>query len=150
MSKQRSLRCLTVFLCFCRWIWILQDLLGIAFCLNFLKTISLSNFKVSCVFKNEERRILRRVLKSVKSTKEQKNLNLEPCWFSADLRDSAQSAAALRRLLRLHHAVPDEGECQQIQCLCVCVCVCVSLCLCVWCVCLCLCVVCVCVLCVSV
>ncbi|KAG7242509.1 hypothetical protein INR49_020222 [Caranx melampygus] len=28
-----------------RWIWILQDLLGIAFCLNFLKTISLSNFK---------------------------------------------------------------------------------------------------------
>lgn len=31
-----------------RWIWILQDLLGIAFCLNFLKTISLSNFKI-CV-----------------------------------------------------------------------------------------------------
>ncbi|KTF74537.1 hypothetical protein cypCar_00046302, partial [Cyprinus carpio] len=30
------------------WIWILQDLLGIAFCLNFLKTISLSNFKI-CV-----------------------------------------------------------------------------------------------------
>lgn len=33
-------------LCVCvRWIWILQDLLGIAFCLNFMKTISLSNFK---------------------------------------------------------------------------------------------------------
>uniref|UniRef100_A0A7N8X027 Uncharacterized LOC113122441 n=1 Tax=Mastacembelus armatus TaxID=205130 RepID=A0A7N8X027_9TELE len=31
-----------------RWIWILQDLLGIAFCLNFIKTISLSNFKI-CV-----------------------------------------------------------------------------------------------------
>uniref|UniRef100_A0A3P9LM44 PA domain-containing protein n=1 Tax=Oryzias latipes TaxID=8090 RepID=A0A3P9LM44_ORYLA len=31
-----------------RWIWILQDILGIAFCLNFLKTISLSNFKI-CV-----------------------------------------------------------------------------------------------------
>ncbi|XP_073785659.1 signal peptide peptidase-like 2A isoform X1 [Danio rerio] len=31
-----------------RWIWVLQDLLGIAFCLNFLKTISLSNFKI-CV-----------------------------------------------------------------------------------------------------
>ncbi|KAM9410370.1 signal peptide peptidase-like 2A isoform 2-T2 [Pholidichthys leucotaenia] len=31
-----------------RWIWILQDLLGIAFCLNFLKTISVSNFKI-CV-----------------------------------------------------------------------------------------------------
>ncbi|XP_071346202.1 signal peptide peptidase-like 2A isoform X1 [Trachinotus anak] len=31
-----------------RWIWILQDLLGIAFCLNFMKTISLSNFKI-CV-----------------------------------------------------------------------------------------------------
>uniref|UniRef100_A0A4W5PH53 PA domain-containing protein n=1 Tax=Hucho hucho TaxID=62062 RepID=A0A4W5PH53_9TELE len=31
-----------------RWIWILQDLLGVAFCLNFLKTISLSNFKI-CV-----------------------------------------------------------------------------------------------------
>ncbi|KAL1007573.1 hypothetical protein UPYG_G00088550 [Umbra pygmaea] len=31
-----------------RWIWILQDLLGMAFCLNFLKTISLSNFKI-CV-----------------------------------------------------------------------------------------------------
>ncbi|XP_067351442.1 signal peptide peptidase-like 2A isoform X2 [Channa argus] len=30
------------------WIWILQDLLGIAFCLNFMKTISLSNFKI-CV-----------------------------------------------------------------------------------------------------
>lgn len=30
----------------CSWIWILQDLLGIAFCLNFMKTISLSNFKV--------------------------------------------------------------------------------------------------------
>ncbi|XP_062404860.1 signal peptide peptidase-like 2A isoform X3 [Sardina pilchardus] len=31
-----------------RWIWILQDLLGIAFCLNFMKTITLSNFKI-CV-----------------------------------------------------------------------------------------------------
>uniref|UniRef100_A0A3Q4A8E1 PA domain-containing protein n=1 Tax=Mola mola TaxID=94237 RepID=A0A3Q4A8E1_MOLML len=31
-----------------RWIWILQDFLGIAFCLNFMKTISLSNFKI-CV-----------------------------------------------------------------------------------------------------
>lgn len=31
-----------------RWIWILQDILGIAFCLNFMKTISLSNFKI-CV-----------------------------------------------------------------------------------------------------
>lgn len=31
-----------------RWIWILQDLLGIAICLNFMKTISLSNFKI-CV-----------------------------------------------------------------------------------------------------
>ncbi|XP_066557532.1 signal peptide peptidase-like 2A isoform X2 [Amia ocellicauda] len=31
-----------------RWIWILQDLLGIAFCLNFLKTITVSNFKI-CV-----------------------------------------------------------------------------------------------------
>ncbi|KAI9545205.1 hypothetical protein NQZ68_038518 [Dissostichus eleginoides] len=31
-----------------RWIWILQDLLGVAFCLNFMKTISLSNFKI-CV-----------------------------------------------------------------------------------------------------
>ncbi|XP_008304240.1 signal peptide peptidase-like 2A isoform X3 [Stegastes partitus] len=31
-----------------RWIWILQDLLGIAFCLNFMKTISVSNFKI-CV-----------------------------------------------------------------------------------------------------
>ncbi|XP_031704650.1 signal peptide peptidase-like 2A isoform X4 [Anarrhichthys ocellatus] len=30
------------------WIWILQDLLGVAFCLNFMKTISLSNFKI-CV-----------------------------------------------------------------------------------------------------
>uniref|UniRef100_A0A8C8DQC8 PA domain-containing protein n=1 Tax=Oryzias sinensis TaxID=183150 RepID=A0A8C8DQC8_9TELE len=33
-----------------RWIWILQDILGIAFCLNFLKTISLSNFKVDLQF----------------------------------------------------------------------------------------------------
>ncbi|XP_030622137.1 signal peptide peptidase-like 2A isoform X2 [Chanos chanos] len=31
-----------------RWIWILQDLLGIAFCLNFMKTITLSNYKI-CV-----------------------------------------------------------------------------------------------------
>ncbi|XP_072321023.1 signal peptide peptidase-like 2A isoform X2 [Eucyclogobius newberryi] len=31
-----------------RWIWILQDILGIAFCLNFIRTISLSNFKI-CV-----------------------------------------------------------------------------------------------------
>ncbi|KAM8893931.1 signal peptide peptidase-like 2A isoform 4-T4 [Spinachia spinachia] len=31
-----------------RWIWILQDFLGVAFCLNFMKTISLSNFKI-CV-----------------------------------------------------------------------------------------------------
>ncbi|XP_006628751.1 signal peptide peptidase-like 2A isoform X1 [Lepisosteus oculatus] len=31
-----------------RWIWTLQDLLGIAFCLNFMKTISVSNFKI-CV-----------------------------------------------------------------------------------------------------
>ncbi|XP_051580416.1 signal peptide peptidase-like 2A isoform X2 [Myxocyprinus asiaticus] len=31
-----------------RWIWILQDFLGVAFCLNFLKTITLSNFKI-CV-----------------------------------------------------------------------------------------------------
>ncbi|XP_074467494.1 signal peptide peptidase-like 2A isoform X2 [Sebastes fasciatus] len=32
-----------------RWIWILQDLLGVAFCLNFMKTISLSNFKICVV-----------------------------------------------------------------------------------------------------
>ncbi|XP_053722660.1 signal peptide peptidase-like 2A isoform X3 [Synchiropus splendidus] len=32
-----------------RWVWILHDLLGIAFCLNFIKTISLSNFKVCVV-----------------------------------------------------------------------------------------------------
>ncbi|XP_061602458.1 signal peptide peptidase-like 2A isoform X2 [Cololabis saira] len=32
-----------------RWIWILQDLLGVAFCLNFLRTISLSNFKICVV-----------------------------------------------------------------------------------------------------
>lgn len=31
-----------------RWIWILQDVLGIAFCLNFMKTITLSNYKI-CV-----------------------------------------------------------------------------------------------------
>ncbi|KAJ8271674.1 hypothetical protein COCON_G00105330 [Conger conger] len=31
-----------------RWIWILQDLLGIAFCLHFMKTITVSNFKI-CV-----------------------------------------------------------------------------------------------------
>ncbi|KAJ8252448.1 hypothetical protein COCON_G00217600 [Conger conger] len=31
-----------------RWIWILQDLLGMAFCINFLKTITVSNFKI-CV-----------------------------------------------------------------------------------------------------
>uniref|UniRef100_A0A8D0CED0 Signal peptide peptidase like 2A n=1 Tax=Scleropages formosus TaxID=113540 RepID=A0A8D0CED0_SCLFO len=31
-----------------RWIWILQDLLGIAFCLNFMKTITVSNYKI-CV-----------------------------------------------------------------------------------------------------
>uniref|UniRef100_A0A3Q2YSG3 Signal peptide peptidase-like 2A n=1 Tax=Hippocampus comes TaxID=109280 RepID=A0A3Q2YSG3_HIPCM len=31
-----------------RWIWILQDLLGVAFCLNFIRTISLSSFKI-CV-----------------------------------------------------------------------------------------------------
>ncbi|XP_038123659.1 signal peptide peptidase-like 2A isoform X2 [Cyprinodon tularosa] len=30
------------------WIWILQNLLGFAFCLNFMKTITLSNFKI-CV-----------------------------------------------------------------------------------------------------
>ncbi|XP_030045449.1 signal peptide peptidase-like 2A isoform X2 [Microcaecilia unicolor] len=31
-----------------RWIWILQDILGIAFCLNFIKTLRMTNFK-SCV-----------------------------------------------------------------------------------------------------
>ncbi|XP_061450961.1 signal peptide peptidase-like 2A isoform X2 [Rhineura floridana] len=31
-----------------RWAWILQDLLGIAFCVNFIKTLKLPNFK-SCV-----------------------------------------------------------------------------------------------------
>ncbi|KAM9826670.1 signal peptide peptidase-like 2A isoform 1-T1 [Syngnathus typhle] len=31
-----------------RWIWILQDLLGVVFCLNFIRTISLSSFKI-CV-----------------------------------------------------------------------------------------------------
>ncbi|KAJ8343587.1 hypothetical protein SKAU_G00309160 [Synaphobranchus kaupii] len=31
-----------------RWIWVLQDLLGMAFCLNFLKTVTVSNFKI-CV-----------------------------------------------------------------------------------------------------
>ncbi|XP_040198527.1 signal peptide peptidase-like 2A isoform X1 [Rana temporaria] len=31
-----------------RWIWILQDLLGIAFCLNFIKTLRMPNFK-ACV-----------------------------------------------------------------------------------------------------
>ncbi|XP_057702622.1 signal peptide peptidase-like 2A isoform X1 [Corythoichthys intestinalis] len=32
-----------------RWIWILQDLLGIAFCLNFIKTIQLSSFKICTI-----------------------------------------------------------------------------------------------------
>ncbi|XP_028812815.1 signal peptide peptidase-like 2A isoform X1 [Denticeps clupeoides] len=32
-----------------RWIWILQDMLGIAFCLNFMKSITLSNFKISVI-----------------------------------------------------------------------------------------------------
>ncbi|XP_051918842.1 signal peptide peptidase-like 2A isoform X2 [Hippocampus zosterae] len=31
-----------------RWIWILQDLLGVAFCLYFIRTMSLSSFKI-CV-----------------------------------------------------------------------------------------------------
>ncbi|KAG9489299.1 hypothetical protein GDO78_005344, partial [Eleutherodactylus coqui] len=31
-----------------RWIWILQDILGIAFCLNFIKTLRVPNFK-ACV-----------------------------------------------------------------------------------------------------
>uniref|UniRef100_A0A8C5PBQ1 Signal peptide peptidase like 2A n=1 Tax=Leptobrachium leishanense TaxID=445787 RepID=A0A8C5PBQ1_9ANUR len=31
-----------------RWIWILQDILGIAFCLNFIKTLRMPNFK-ACV-----------------------------------------------------------------------------------------------------
>lgn len=80
---------------FCRWIWILQDLLGIAFCLNFLKTISLSNFKVSCVLSGAAALCC----------------GSDVCLLlSADLCDSAQSAAGLRRLLRLHHAVPDAGE----------------------------------------
>lgn len=30
----------------CRWAWILQDALGIAFCLYMLKTIRLPTFKV--------------------------------------------------------------------------------------------------------
>ncbi|KAJ8393102.1 hypothetical protein AAFF_G00067850 [Aldrovandia affinis] len=29
-----------------RWIWVLQDLLGMAFCVNFMKTITVSNFKI--------------------------------------------------------------------------------------------------------
>ncbi|KAI1904088.1 hypothetical protein AGOR_G00002070 [Albula goreensis] len=32
-----------------RWSWVLQDLLGVAFCLNFLKTVTVSNYKI-CVF----------------------------------------------------------------------------------------------------
>uniref|UniRef100_A0A4W4HJT6 PA domain-containing protein n=1 Tax=Electrophorus electricus TaxID=8005 RepID=A0A4W4HJT6_ELEEL len=32
-----------------RWIWILQDLLGVAFCLNFMKTITLSNYKICII-----------------------------------------------------------------------------------------------------
>ncbi|MEE6503164.1 hypothetical protein FKM82_004759 [Ascaphus truei] len=31
-----------------RWVWILQDILGIAFCLNFIKTLRMPNFK-ACV-----------------------------------------------------------------------------------------------------
>ena len=31
----------------CRWAWVLQDALGIAFCLYMLKTIRLPTFKVS-------------------------------------------------------------------------------------------------------
>ncbi|KAM6125527.1 signal peptide peptidase-like 2A isoform 3-T3 [Phoenicopterus ruber ruber] len=31
-----------------RWAWILQDILGVAFCLNFIKTLKMPNFK-SCV-----------------------------------------------------------------------------------------------------
>ncbi|XP_036391767.1 signal peptide peptidase-like 2A isoform X2 [Megalops cyprinoides] len=31
-----------------RWVWILQDLLGIAFCINFMKSITVSNYKI-CV-----------------------------------------------------------------------------------------------------
>lgn len=31
----------------CRWAWVLQDALGIAFCLYMLKTVRLPTFKVS-------------------------------------------------------------------------------------------------------
>lgn len=44
MKKMKKINLVLYFIG--RWIWILQDLLGVAFCLNFLKTISLSNFKV--------------------------------------------------------------------------------------------------------
>lgn len=75
----------------CRWIWILQDLLGVAFCLNFLKTITLSNFKVTHVFTH--------------TCSDAADSLTCISMVSVDLCNSAEFAARVRCLLCLHHTV---------------------------------------------
>lgn len=84
-----------------RWAWVLQDALGIAFCLYMLKTVRLPTFKVlqldSCVGSVV---FLFKYILSVNS----------PVSVFAGVHPAAERPLHLRRFLRLHHSLPNKRE----------------------------------------
>lgn len=108
-----------------RWAWILQDILGIAFCLYMLKTIRLPTFKVrlpgsmagSPGWRSEDwvRRRGSRVLGSEpRSSPPLGRWSWHRSWVQprafAGLHTAAAGALHLRCLFRLHHPLSDQGR----------------------------------------
>lgn len=90
-----------------RWAWVLQDALGIAFCLYMLKTVRLPTFKVA----EPSHRLVERRQSTMKYSK---YLDRASCWMwlhlmcfsvSAGLHPTADSPFCLRRLLRIYHTL---------------------------------------------
>lgn len=90
-----------------RWAWVLQDALGIAFCLYMLKTVRLPTFKVA----EASHRLVERRQSTIKYSK---YLDRASCWMwlhlmcfsvSVGLHPTADSPFRLRRFLRIYHTL---------------------------------------------
>lgn len=78
-----------------RWAWVLQDTLGIAFCLYMLKTVRLPTFKVL-----KRQHVIKRVTE----------VEISSFSSAAGLHFTPDGALRLRRLFRVHHAVLHKGS----------------------------------------
>ncbi|XP_008763334.1 signal peptide peptidase-like 2B isoform X8 [Rattus norvegicus] len=85
-----------------QWAWVLQDTLGIAFCLYMLRTIRLPTFKVRAAMAGQ-----------VNSWWGAEGLGAQvsrAVLAPTGLHTAAAGALRLRHLLRLHHPLPDQGR----------------------------------------